>query len=126
VLVRGDIAYFLTPLVTLTGTIDRKVNETGILEAAGYLSTTATVRADYELLRNLILSASVEKESRDFNNIDRNDDRWNYRASGMYRLSPRVALRADVLHRSQSSTGMLLGREFEKTRLSFGVTLSGL
>lgn len=126
VLVRGDIAYFLTPLVTLTGTIDRKVNETGILEAAGYLSTTATVRADYELLRNLILSASVEKEARDFNNIDRNDDRLNYRASGIYRLSPRVALRADLLHRSQSSVGTVLGREFEKTRLSFGVTLSGL
>ena len=126
VLVRGDVEYFLTPLVTLTGTIDRRVNETGILGAAGYLSTTATLRADYELLRNLILSASVERETRAFNNIDRNDDRWTYRASGTYRLSPRVALRADVLRRSQSSTGILPGREFEKMRVSFGVTLSGL
>jgi hypothetical protein len=126
VLVRGDVEYFLTPLVTLTGTIDRRVNETGILGAAGYLSTTATLRADYELLRNLILSASVERETRNFNNIDRNDDRWTYRASGTYRLSPRVALRADVLRRSQSSTGILPGREFEKMRVSFGVTLSGL
>jgi hypothetical protein len=125
-LVRGDVEYFLTPLVTLTGTIDRRVNETGILGAAGYLSTTATLRADYELLRNLILSASVEKEARAFNNIDRDDDRWTYRASGTYRLSPRIALRADVLRRSQSSTGTVLGREFEKTRVSFGVTLSGL
>jgi len=126
VLVRGDVEYFLTPLVTLTGTIDRRVNETGILGAAGYLSTTTSLRADYELLRNLILSASAEKEARAFNNIDRNDDRWTYRASGTYRLSPRIALRADVLRRSQSSTGTLLGREFEKTRVSFGVTLSGL
>ena len=125
-LVRGDVEYFLTPLVTLTGTIDRRVNETGILGAAGYLSTTATLRADYELLRNLILSASVEKEARAFNNIDRDDDRWTYRASGTYRLSPRIALRADVLRRSQSSTGTVLGREFEKMRVSFGVTLSGL
>ncbi|WP_066819568.1 outer membrane beta-barrel protein [Sphingomonas mali] len=125
-LVRGDVEYFLTPLVTLTGTIDRRVNETGILGAAGYLSTTMTLRADYELLRNLILSASVEKEARNFNNIDRDDDRWTYRASGTYRLSPRVALRADVLRRSQSSVGTVLGREFEKMRVSFGVTLSGL
>ena len=85
-----------------------------------------TLRADYELLRNLILSASVEKEARNFNNIDRDDDRWTYRASGTYRLSPRVALRADVLRRSQSSVGTVLGREFEKMRVSFGVTLSGL
>ena len=125
-LVRGDVEYFLTPLVTLTGTIDRRVNETGILGAAGYLSTTTTLRADYELLRNLILSASVEKEARAFNNIDRDDDRWTYRASGTYRLSPRIALRADVLRRTQSSVGTVLGREFEKTRVSFGVTLSGL
>lgn len=125
-LVRGDVEYFLTPLVTLTATIDRRVNETGILGAAGYLSTTTTLRADYELLRNLILSASVEKEARNFNNIDRDDDRWTYRASGTYRLSPRITLRADVLRRSQSSVGTVLGREFEKTRVSFGVTLSGL
>jgi hypothetical protein len=126
VLVRGDIEYFLTPLVTLSASLDRSVNETGIVTAAGFLSTTASVRADYELLRNLILSASVEKEHRDFNGIDRNDDRWNYRATGTYRLSPRIALRADVLHRNQSSVGAALGRLFEKTRMSVGVTFSGL
>lgn len=126
VLVRGDIEYFLTPLVTLAATIDRSINETGILDAAGYLSTTTSVRADYELLRNLIVSASVEKEKRDFNNIDRKDDRWNYRATSIYRLSPRIALRADLLHRSQSSDGAVLGRQFNKTRMSVGVTFSGL
>lgn len=125
-LVRGQLEYFLTPLVTLTAKVDRTVNETGILEAAGYLSTTASIAADYELLRNFILSASVEKEARDFNNIDRNDDRWNLRASGTYRLSPRIALRADLLRRSQSSVGTVPGREFEKTRMSVGVTFSGL
>ncbi|UVO52389.1 outer membrane beta-barrel protein [Sphingomonas sp. SUN019] len=126
VLVRGDIEYFLTPLVTLSATIDRSVNETGILNASGFLSTTASVRADYELLRNLILSASIEKEDRNFSNIDRNDDRWAYRASGTYRLNPRIALRADMLHRSQSSVGAASGRQFEKTRASIGVTFSGL
>ena len=125
-LVRGELEYFLTPLVTLTANVDRSVNETGILDAAGYLATTTSVRADYELLRNLILSASVEKERRNYNNIDRDDDRWNYRAFGVYRLSPRVALRADVLRRTQDSAGLLAGREFEKTRVSLGVTISGL
>jgi hypothetical protein len=125
-LVRGEVAYFLTPLVTVTGTIDRSVSETGILGAAGYLKTTATLRADYELLRNLILGASAELEKRDFQNLDRKDDRWTLRAGASYLMSKRIALRGDFQRRSQSSAGALPGREFVDNRVSVGVTFSGL
>lgn len=125
-LVRGEVAYFMTPLITLTGTIDRSVSETGVLGASGYLKTTATLRADYELLRNLILGASAELEKRDFRNLDRNDDRWTLRAGASYLVSKRITLRADLQRRSQSSGGALPGREFIDNRVSVGVTLSGL
>lgn len=125
-LVRGELAYFLTPLVTITGTLDRSVSETGIAGATGYLATTAGVRADYELLRNLILSAGAELEKRDFANIDRSDDRWTGRANATYFVSRRVTLRADYQLRVQSSDGLLPGREFEKNRISVGLTFAGL
>jgi len=125
-LVRGEVAYFLTPLVTITGTVDRSVSETGILGAAGYLKTTTTLRADYELLRNLILGASAELEKRDFQNLDRKDDRWTLRAGASYLMSKRIALRGDFQRRSQSSAGALPGREFVDNRVSVGVTFSGL
>ena len=125
-LVRGELAYFLTPLVTITGTIDRGVRETGVNGATGYLATDATLRADYELLRNLILSAGVDLEQRDFNDIDRSDDRWTWRANASYLMSKRIALRFDVQRRTQSSRGVDAGRGFADNRVSVGVTFSGL
>lgn len=125
-LVRGELAYFLTPLVTITGTVDRGVRETGVNGATGYLATNMTLRADYELLRNLIISAGGELEKRDFNNIDRKDDRWTWRGSASYLVSKRLALRFDVQRRTQSSQGLTAGREFADNRVSVGVTFSGL
>lgn len=125
-LVRGELAWFLTPLVTVTGTVDRSVNETGVAGATSYLKTNATLRADYELLRNLILSAGADLEKRDFAGIDRNDDRWTWRASATYLVSRRIALRADFQRRTQSSTGAMPGRDFNDNRVSVGVTFSGL
>lgn len=125
-LVRGEVAWLATPLLTVTAAIDRSVSETGILDAAGYLKTVTSVRADYELLRNLILSAELEREQRDYVDLTREDDRWTWRTSASYRLSRRVALSAGFQHRYQSSTGILAGREFEKNRFSIGVTFSGM
>ena len=85
-----------------------------------------TLRADYELLRNLIISAGGELEKRDFNNIDRRDDRWTWRANASYLVSKRMALRFDVQRRTQSSWGFNAGREFTDNRVSVGVTFSGL
>ncbi|MGL3820824.1 outer membrane beta-barrel protein [Sphingopyxis sp. R3-92] len=125
-LVRGELAYFLTPLVTITGTIDRGIRETGVNGATGYLATNMTLRADYELLRNLIISAGGELEKRDFNNIDRRDDRWNWRGSASWLVSKRMALRLDLQRRTQSSWGATAGRAFSDNRVSVGVTFSGL
>ena len=125
-LVRGELAYFLTPLVTITGTVDRGIRETGVNGATGYLATNMTLRADYELLRNLIISAGGELEKRDFNNIDRQDDRWTWRGSASYLVSKRMALRFDLQRRTQSSRGVTPGREFADNRVSVGMTFSGL
>ncbi len=125
-LVRGELAWFATPLVTVTGRVDRTVSETGVAGAGGYLKTTAGLRADYELLRNLIFSAGGELEKRDFSNIDRNDDRWTWRFNGTYLLSHRLSLRGEFQRRTQSSRGALPGRQFNDNRISLGITLSGI
>lgn len=126
VLVRGELAYFMTPLVTLTGKIDRSISETGIVAASGYLVTTASLRADYELLRNLIIGAQAGVERRDFRGIDRKDDRFTAEVSAVYLVSPRVALRGAYNYRDQASEGALAGREFTKNRLIFGIVFKGL
>lgn len=125
-LIRGELAYFLSSLVTITGTVDRSVSETGIIGATAYLKTTSSLRADYELLRNLILSAGAELEKRDFSGIARDDDRWTLRTSATYSVNHRLQLRADIQRRTQSSSGANAGRNFADNRISVGVTFLGL
>jgi len=125
-LVRGELAYFVTPLVTLTAKIDRNVSETGVIEAAGYVRTAASFRADYELLRNLILRAEVGNEHRNFVGADRRDNRFTGDLSATYLISPRWSLQMSLNHRGQNSSGLLSGRDFSENRLSIGAVLKGL
>lgn len=125
-LVRGELAYFVTPLVTLTARIDRNVAETGVIEAAGYVRTTASFRADYELLRNLILRAEVGNEHRNFVGADRRDDRFTGDLGATYLVSPRWSLQMNFSHRGQDSSGLLSGRDFSENRFSVGAVLKGL
>jgi hypothetical protein len=116
----------VTPLVTLTAKIDRNVSETGVIEAAGYVRTAASFRADYELLRNLILRAEVGNEHRNFVGADRRDNRFTGDLSATYLISPRWSLQMSLNHRGQNSSGLLSGRDFSENRLSIGAVLKGL
>lgn len=125
-LIRGALAYYVTPLVTLTAKVDRNVAETGVIDAAGYVRTTTTLQADYELLRNLILHAEAGNEHRNFVGLDRQDDRFTGDLSATWLLSPRWSLRMDLSHRGQDSTGLASGRDFSENRVSVGLVVKGL
>lgn len=125
-LIRGELAYYLTPLLTLTAKVDRRAAETGVLEAAGYVRTTASLRADYELLRNLILRLEGGNEHRAFVSLDRTDDRFAGEFNATWLLNPRWSVQMGLSHRQQDSTGTTPGREFSENRLSIGVAFKGL
>lgn len=125
-LVRGELSYFVTPLVTITATADRSVVETGVLEAAGYLRSAVGLRADYELLRNLILQGEVGYERRRFNAVDRRDDRFAAGFSATWLLSPRWSLKGELRHRGQDSSGPIPGRDFGQNRAMLSLVFKGL
>lgn len=68
------LTWNVTQLTTLTGSLNRSVEETTQNGASGYFATRASIRADHELLRNLILNASVGFENDEFEGINRDDD----------------------------------------------------
>ncbi|GGB95300.1 hypothetical protein GCM10011494_12200 [Novosphingobium endophyticum] len=125
-LVRGEVAYYLTPLVTLTAKVDRRTAETGVREAAGYVRTNASLRADYELKRNLLLHLEAGNEHRSFVSLDRKDNRFSASFGSTWLLSPRWSVRTDFSHRRQNSSGTLPGREFHDNQVSIGVVFKGL
>ncbi|WOK36435.1 TonB-dependent receptor domain-containing protein [Sphingomonas sp. C3-2] len=120
------LEYLMTPLVTWTLTAGRSVQESSTLGTGVYVATTAGLRADYELRRNLIVSAGINYEHDKFEDIDRKYGIWGGSASATYKLSPRYALRAQYDYRDQSTSGAVPGREFARHRLMLGITVQGM
>jgi len=74
----ANITWNVTPLTTLHGGVVRRVEETTTAGSGGYFATRYSVSADHELLRNLLLNASVALTGNDYQQIDRED--WTYEA----------------------------------------------
>lgn len=125
-LLRGELAYYVTPLVTLTAKIDRTASDTGVRQAGGYVKTTATLQADYELKRNLIFHLEAGNENRNYNGVDRTDNRFTGQVKATWLLSPRWSLQAGFSHRGQDSSGVASGRDFSENRVTFGILFKGL
>ncbi len=84
------------------------------------------MQADYELLRNLILSASLGIERDRFQDIDR---RYAIRRATLgagWRLSPRYRLDAAYELRDQDSAGTAPGRAFTRHQVTIGLTVQGM
>lgn len=123
---RARIDYAVTPLVTLALTGSRGVEESSTLGSGAYVATRVGAQADYELLRNLVLSAFASYERDRFQSIDRRYSIKRAGLSGRYRLSPRLRLDAEYEAGDQDSLGLAPGRDFVRHQLTFGVTLEGM
>jgi len=124
--VRGRLEYLVTQLVTLSLTASRGVEESSTLGSGAFVATRIGMQADYELFRNLILSASVSEERDRFQDLDR---RYAIRRAGLsadYRLSPRFRIDAEYEARDQDSRGAALGRDFVRHQVTLGFTVEGL
>ena len=69
-----DVTWNVTGLTTLTVLARQSVEATTIVGASGIDTTSFGLKADHELLRNLIVSASVSDVTEDYDGIDRQDD----------------------------------------------------
>lgn len=74
------VAWNVTRLTTITGSLLRDLSETTVANASSYIATKAELRADHELLRNLLLDARLGYEQDSFEGIDRTD---NYYIAGL-------------------------------------------
>lgn len=124
--VRGQFDYAVTPLVTLGLTGSRGVEESSTIGTGAYVATRAGLRADYELLRNLILSASSSYEKDVFQGIDRRYSIKRGTLEAHYRLSPRYRLDVEYEARDQDSVGSSPGRDFVRHQITVGITIQGI
>jgi hypothetical protein len=120
---RGTIMFYPTQLVTVTLTGDEAYVDSGIPISPSYLSKKLQIQADYELLRNLIISANAHGEWNSYVAVDRRDTIYGGALSATYLVNRGLGLLLTFDHESRGSTGTDAGRKFAIDTLSLAVTL---
>src|SRR3546814_2921505 len=93
---RVRLDYAVTQLLTLGVTASRGVEEASTIGNGAFIASRAGLQADYELLRNLILTAGFSYERDRFEDIDRRHRIRRATLGASYRLSPRLRLDAEI------------------------------
>lgn len=106
------VTWNVTRLTTITGTLDRDIEETTLSNSPGYFQTRAELRADHELLRNLILTASLGYQNDDFQGISRDDDYYLAALGAKYLLNRNFTLSGGYGYRSRESS--VAGSDFDE------------
>lgn len=111
-----------TPLLSIGGNARRTVVRSPLRNVGGIRQSTASLNADYELLRQLVVSATTELVLDRYEGIDRRDRRISATASARYLVSRNIALGIGASHRRQRSKGQV-GREYDENIVRVSLTL---
>lgn len=117
----ANVAWFLTPLTTVTFNADASVQETTVGGASSYDRQTVGVVVDHELLRNLIASGGLSYDNNDFNDSGREDDIIGARAGLIYLLNRNLDLELGYVYTDRDSNNPA----FDYARNVVGLTLTG-
>lgn len=115
---RGLLEWFPTQMTTVTLTGARAVEDSGIAFSGGYMSSSAGVRVDHELRRNVILSANATVARDEYEGIDREDERVGVSVSGTWLVNRRAGVTVAASKFEQSSKGADSGADFDVNRLT--------
>jgi len=114
----GRLTWNPTDLLSVNGTVRRLVRETTVVGASAAFSSIFTLEADYELLDNLVLNASVEYEIEDFKGVDRSDDLLTLDLGARYMLGSLVSLGAGWTFEDRNSDAAANGYTANTLRLT--------
>lgn len=115
------IEWFPTPLATFEFSAQRAVTETGIVGAAGALTTTLGARVDYEVRRNIIVTGQLSHREDELEGIARDDTGLAAGLDVMYLINRHLGASVFFQHAQRDSSGAQAGLEFEQE--SVGVNL---
>jgi len=103
---RARLEWFPSDLLTVGFVAGRTVEDATGVGISGYLSTTFGVTADYEVRRNLVLSAGANYETADYGDIDRDDDNWSAQLEATYKINRTLAIKGGFEHLERNSSGL--------------------
>jgi len=122
--VAGNLNWFATELTTITINARRDANaEIGLTSGFPYVTTEVGVRADHELLRNVILHAEYRRGKREYDTIDRNDNYSQIGVGADYVLNRHAAIRLRFDHFEDDSSGAAAYHDYNVNTGTVGLSL---
>lgn len=94
-----------TTLLAITATARRTIEPSPIANVAGIVADGAAVKADYEVLRNLLVNLRVDYVREAYRGVDRRDSRVSAGAGVRYLINRTLQLGLQYDRRDQSSRG---------------------
>jgi hypothetical protein len=88
----SNIEFFVTQLMSATLVITRDSGAANIVGAATYVSTEGGIGLDYELRRNVVLSAHINSSHRDYSGIEQTERTKTERIAGRWLLNRRMSM----------------------------------
>ncbi|HEY9233863.1 MAG TPA: outer membrane beta-barrel protein [Phenylobacterium sp.] len=120
---RLRLNWYPTPLVTVGLTATQRVTESPLADSPAFMARTVELKADYELLRNLIISGQILGTEQDYRGIDRNDRRYGAGLSANYLLNRTVGIGLRYKYETLESSGANRGRDFDDQSVSLALIL---
>ena len=115
---RANINWFMTPLTNVQLLVARDVSESSLAGSVGYVSTAGSFIIDHDLATNIILSGRLDYNVDDYQQVDRNDDRFGVGLGATYLLDDHFGVELQATHIEQDSSGDASGTEFDINELS--------
>ncbi|MGI9328152.1 MAG: outer membrane beta-barrel protein [Pseudomonadales bacterium] len=113
----------ITKLTTITGSARRGFESTTLSDSSGYRDSKLGLVVDHELLRTLKISAGLYYNQEDYEQVDREESKFDYELSAEYQVGRNATL--NLFHRSEQrdSSGADRGREYDGNLFGLGITL---
>ena len=119
----GDFTWNLSALTAIRFTLEQSTEET-TLASAGALQNHFGVRADHELLRNLILYAAWDSFSNDYEDIDREDKDSELLIGANYMANRSLYFLAEIRRDKRDSSGANNGVNFTRQQVEVSARLN--
>jgi hypothetical protein len=120
---QGRVEWFPTDLTTITLAGSRGLQDASVSGTAVYVAEVASLQADHELLRNLVLVGRVGVENDNYRGVDRKDSQTNAYVGAKYLLNRMIWLNAGYSYLDQQSSGAAPGPRYTVNRFTISTTL---
>ena len=119
----AKLDYFVNPLTTVSLTGRRVVEDASNINSGGFINNSIALRADHELLRNLLLDAQIAYEHDSFQGVSQTIDIIRVGAGARYIANRNIGFGLSVTHDSRSASGILGLASYGETRVMASVVV---